>query len=65
MLQRGVVLPDFLPPERLHEKGGERHEVPCHSELALDLTAWTEAACISGDKKTPLFRSDGQGRPAG
>ena len=27
---------------RLHEKGGQRHEVPYHSELALYLTAWTQ-----------------------
>jgi hypothetical protein len=29
--------------------------VPCHSELALYLMAWTQAAGINGDKKTPLF----------
>jgi site-specific recombinase XerD len=48
---------------RLHEKGGKRHEVPCHSELALYLTAWTQAAGIGSDsdKKTPLFRSMGRG----
>lgn len=38
-------------------KGGKRHEVPRRCELVLYLTVWTEAACISGDKKTPLFRN--------
>jgi len=37
-------------------KGGKRHEVPCHSELALYLTVWTQAAGIGSDEKTPLFR---------
>jgi len=46
---------------RLHEKGGKRHEVPCHPELAAYLTAWTKAAAIGRDKKEPLFRSIGKG----
>src|ERR1700733_9181904 len=29
---------------RLHEKGGKRHEVPCHHNLATYLDAWIEAA---------------------
>jgi site-specific recombinase XerD len=36
---------------RLHEKGGKRHEVPCHPELEAYLTAWTKAAAISREKK--------------
>lgn len=40
---------------RLHEKGGKRHEVPCHPELELYLTAWTPAAGL-GEKKSPVFR---------
>src|SRR5260370_31904804 len=36
---------------RLHEKGGKRHEVPCHHNLATYLDAWINAAGISGDKK--------------
>jgi len=46
---------------RLHEKGGKRHEVPCHPELEAYLTAWTKAAGIGRDKKGPLFRSVGKG----
>jgi site-specific recombinase XerD len=42
---------------RLHEKGGKRHEVPCHHNLAAYLDAWIAAAGIAGDKKGPLFRA--------
>jgi hypothetical protein len=45
---------------RLHEKGGKRHEVPCHPELEAYLTVWTKAAGIGRDKKEPLFRSIGK-----
>jgi integrase/recombinase XerD len=41
---------------RLHEKGGKRHEVPCHHSLDESLDAWIAAAGI-GDKKGPLFRT--------
>jgi site-specific recombinase XerD len=46
---------------RLHEKGGKRHEVPCHPTLAEYLDAWLAAAVIGRDKKGPLFRSIGKG----
>jgi site-specific recombinase XerD len=42
---------------RLHEKGGKRHEVPCHHNLATYVDAWIEAARIAGDKRGPLFRA--------
>ena len=42
---------------RLHEKGGKRHEVPCHHSLDEYLDAWIAAAGISHDKKGPLFRT--------
>jgi integrase len=42
---------------RLHEKGGKRHEVPCHHNLAAYLDAWIDAAGIAVDKKGPLFRA--------
>ena len=42
---------------RLHEKGGKRHEVPCHHSLDEYLDAWIAAAGIGEDKKGPLFRS--------
>jgi site-specific recombinase XerD len=42
---------------RLHEKGGKRHEVPCHHSLDEFLDAWIAAAGIGDEKKGPLFRS--------
>ena len=42
---------------RLHEKGGKRHEMPCHHNLEAYLDAYLEAAGIGEAKKTPLFRS--------
>jgi integrase/recombinase XerD len=42
---------------RLHEKGGKRHEVPCHHSLRKYLDAWVGAAGIGGGKKGWLFRS--------
>jgi site-specific recombinase XerD len=48
---------------RLHEKGGKRHEVPAHHNADEYLDAYLKAAGISGDKKTPLFRTiDRSGR---
>jgi integrase/recombinase XerD len=40
---------------RLHEKGGKRHEVPCHHTLGKFLDDWVRAAGIGGDKKGWLF----------
>jgi integrase/recombinase XerD len=42
---------------RLHEKGGKRHEVPCHHNAEAYLDAYLDAAGIRGEKKTPFFRS--------
>jgi integrase len=42
---------------RLHEKGGKRHEVPCHHNLAVYLDAWIKAAGTAADKKGLLFRA--------
>jgi integrase/recombinase XerD len=50
---------------RLHEKGGKRHEVPCHPLLAEHLEAWLAAAGIAREKKEPLFRSVGKGERLG
>jgi integrase/recombinase XerD len=50
---------------RLHEKGGKRHEVPCHPSLEEYLNAWISAAGITGDKNGPLFRSMGKGERLG
>jgi integrase/recombinase XerD len=46
---------------RLHEKGGKRHEVPCHPSLEEYLNAWIAAAGISREKKGPLFRTMSKG----
>jgi hypothetical protein len=35
----------------LHEKGGKRHEVPCHHNLDQYLDAWIAAVGIGPDKK--------------
>lgn len=50
---------------RLHEKGGKRHEVPCHPQLAQHLQAWLAAAGIAREKKERLFRSVGKGERLG
>jgi site-specific recombinase XerD len=42
---------------RLHEKGGKRHEMPCHHNLEVYLDAYLQAAKILEAKKSPLFRS--------
>jgi site-specific recombinase XerD len=42
---------------RLHEKGGKRHEVPCHHNLEQFLDAYLDAAGGQRDKKLPIFRS--------
>jgi integrase/recombinase XerD len=42
---------------RLHEKGGKRHEVPCHASLGVHLDDWIKATGIAAEKKRPLFRS--------
>ena len=42
---------------RLHEKGGKRHEMPCHHNLEAYLDVYIEAARIGEAKKSPLFRS--------
>jgi integrase len=42
---------------RLHEKGGKRHEMPCHHNLEEYLHAYIDAAGIGSDPKGPLFRT--------
>ncbi|HVP57390.1 MAG TPA: tyrosine-type recombinase/integrase, partial [bacterium] len=41
---------------RLHEKGGKRHEMPCHHKLEAYLDAYLDAAGLRDDKRGPLFR---------
>ncbi len=42
---------------RLHEKGGKRHELPCHPALKGYLDAYINGAGIAGDNKGRLFRT--------
>lgn len=46
---------------RLHEKGGKRHDMPCHHNLETYLHAYIEAAGLAGDVRGPLFRTIGRG----
>jgi integrase len=46
---------------RLHEKGGKRHEMPCHHNLEEYLTAYIESAGLRSDPKGVLFRTIGRG----
>lgn len=45
---------------RLREKGGKRHEMPCHHNLETYLLAYVEGGGISNDPKGPLFRTIGR-----
>jgi site-specific recombinase XerC len=36
---------------RLHEKGGKRHEMPCHHKLEADLHSYMEALHAAADAK--------------
>jgi integrase len=49
---------------RLHEKGGKRHDVPCHPSLESHLNNYIRAAGVAGDNKGRLFRSMHQGGQA-
>ncbi|MCK0509557.1 tyrosine-type recombinase/integrase [Aromatoleum buckelii] len=42
---------------RLHEKGGKRHEMPCHHNLEEYLHAYIEGAQLAGAGKAFLFRT--------
>jgi site-specific recombinase XerD len=42
---------------RLHEKGGKRHEMPCHHNLETYLHAYIEQAGLVDAEKSPLFRT--------
>jgi integrase len=46
---------------RLREKGGKRHEMPCHHNLEAWLHAYLEGTGIEGDRKGPLFRTIARG----
>ena|ERR1035437_8678259 len=40
---------------KLHEKGGKRHEMPCHHNLDAYLHAYIDAVGIAGNPKNILF----------
>ena len=46
---------------RLREKGGKRHEMPCHHTLEAYLHAYLDGVGIADDQKGPLFRTIGRG----
>jgi site-specific recombinase XerD len=47
---------------RLHEKGGKRHEMPCHHSLEAYLDAYIDGCDLRADPKGPLFRTIARGR---
>jgi integrase/recombinase XerC len=49
---------------RLHEKGGKRHEMPCHHNLETYLHAYIDGCRLESDQKAPLFRTIGRGTDA-
>jgi integrase/recombinase XerC len=46
---------------RLHEKGGKRHEMPCHHNLEVYLHAYIDGCDLASDPKGALFRTIGRG----
>jgi site-specific recombinase XerD len=46
---------------RLHEKGGKRHEMPCHHNLEVYLHAYIDSCGLGSDPKGALFRTIGRG----
>lgn len=46
---------------RLHEKGGKRHEMPCHHNLEAWLHAYIDGCGLADQPKAMLFRTIGRG----
>ena len=46
---------------RLHEKGGKRHEMPCHHNLEAYLHAYIDGCGLADDPTGALFRTIGRG----
>lgn len=46
---------------RLHEKGGKRHEMPCHHPLEEYLEAYLDVGGLRADPRGVLFRTIGRG----
>ena len=49
---------------RLHEKGGKRHEMPCHHNLEAYLHDYIDGCGLASEPKGPLFRTIGRGTDA-
>ena len=45
---------------RLHEKGGKRHEMPCHHNLEAYLAAYIDGCSLAAEPKAALFRTIGR-----
>ena len=45
---------------RLHEKGGKRHEMPCHHNLEAYLAAYIDGCGLAAEPKAALFRIVGR-----
>jgi integrase len=46
---------------RLHDKGGKRHEMPCHHSLEAYLHAYIDGCGLGDESKGSLFRTIGRG----
>lgn len=46
---------------RLHEKGGKRHEMPCHHNLEAYLEAYLDGCGLREERRGPLFRTVARG----
>ena len=46
---------------RLHEKGGKRHEMPCHHSLEAYLAEYLDGTGLRNSPTGPLFRTIGRG----
>ncbi|WP_372501187.1 tyrosine-type recombinase/integrase (plasmid) [Tistrella mobilis] len=46
---------------RLHEKGGKRHDMPCHHNLDSWLHDYMEGCALAGDRRSALFRTIARG----
>jgi site-specific recombinase XerC len=46
---------------RLREKGGKRHEMPCHHTLEAYLHAYLDGTGVAAEPKGPLFRTIARG----
>jgi site-specific recombinase XerD len=62
----GMVVEDVYTQNRrlwvrLREKGGKRHDMPCHHNLDEYLVAYLDGADLRDDPKGPLFRTIGRG----